>query len=174
MLAMEGLLVEYDIQRNGLLVSLNGHSMYHITPATSAWAPCPEMVGPRWILVHDCWPMSQPNQELLAYVADYLLPALYTTGVMQWIWVCSLRPLSLGLLQQVASHLPHPAFSVFHDLEHAVSWLHKELPLAALRPSFDTEQTGRTKDTHGYYSAPTWEEISHILAAASRWYRATQ
>ncbi len=144
--------IEYDVQLNSLLVSLHGQLKPVVAPAT---CPGAMALAPAWGIVHDCRPPATPTQALLPCVADYLLPALHTAGVVHWGWVCDPTPLSQSLFRQVSSRLPHVCFSVFHDLEHAISWLRQQQPLLAGQP------------------AAKWEQVSQAIAAANTHYCTT-
>lgn len=149
---LDCLSIEHDVQLNSLLVSLHGQLKPVGAPATSPWAMA---LAPAWGIVHDCLAPKRPTQCLLQCVTDYLLPSLHTAGVVHWGWVCDPNPLGQSLFKQVSSRLPQVCFSLFHDLEHATSWLRQQQPLLVGQP------------------AARWEQVSQAIAAASTHYCTT-
>ncbi len=120
-----GLSVDYDSYQDCLFLTLQGQpelaALQDVTlegPASSTAKSYPV----RCLILDN---MVLAGTETLNWLVEWLLPSLHQAGVRHWTWVCNPTLRSYRLAEQVTKRLPQLTLTVFDDVEHAVTWLHR-------------------------------------------------
>lgn len=117
--------VDYDSYRDCLFLTLQGQlelvALQDITLEGQELSTAKSY--PARCLVLDN--MALTGTETINWLVDRLLPSFHRAGVRHWTWVCNPTLRSHRLAEQVTKRLPQLTLTIFNDVEHAVTWLHR-------------------------------------------------